>query len=93
MAKRDAPLGAQMILAWRLTWEETWVHDAKIDIYVVSGVVQVYGTWWLGFHPLDLGIDKEEKEEVTASKGSTKDDPYQVNNLMHDILMEEAKVA
>jgi len=59
-----------------------------IDVSMALGVARGYTTWWHGFHLIDLGMDEEEEEEVAiVSEGSSKDDPYQVNNSMHDIPM------
>lgn len=52
-------------------------------------------TWWYQVHPSNLGQDEDDKEDKNpTNKGSSDDDPYQVNNSMHDIPMhgEEEKM-
>lgn len=40
-------------------------------------VVQGYVAWWLGVHPIDLGMDEDEEGEgVPTFKGSSEDEPY-----------------
>ena len=59
------------------------------------GYRYIHGTW---SYPqlcgmvdmINLGMDEDEdEEEAIASEGSSKDDPYQVNNLIHDVLVQE----
>lgn len=53
---------------------------------MVPRIVHGYAAWWHIIQIFILGMDKDEKgEEVAKSKGSSKYDPYQVNNPMHDI--------
>lgn len=39
-----------------------------------------------------MNEDKDDGEEV-ANKGSSDDNPYEVNNLMHNIIMHGEEVA
>lgn len=57
-------------------------------VSMVPEVTLSYMVWWMRVQPMDLGKDEEEDSDGQAtSEGSSNDDPYQVNNLMHDILM------
>lgn len=88
MAERDIPSGMQVIPAWKLSWEEPKTLDGYEDVSMAPKVSLSYIAWWLGAHPVDLGMDEDE-EKVAASEGSLEDDPYQVNNLMNDVPVQE----
>lgn len=69
---------------------ESIVHDEVIDVSMEPIVARGYNAWWLGVHPTIMGMDKDEEgEEEATSEASSKDYPYQVNNPMHDVPMQE----
>lgn len=50
-------------------------------------------TCWDMVRPVPLGIYEDEEEDedmvVAPSKGSSIEDPYNINNAMHNILIQE----
>lgn len=77
-----------MILARRLTWEETKIHDGVVDVSMAPRIMRGYVTWWKTIQPPTLGM-YEDEEEAVAFVGSLEEDPYKADNPMHDILMQD----
>lgn len=83
-----------MILAWMVAWEETQVMDVAAHIFISPRVSLDYVAWWIGVQLGDIGLGEDDNSyEETTSEGSNEDDPYQVNNPIHDVPIKKGKGA
>lgn len=84
-------MGAQVTPAWRLTWEEPWTLDKVAHISMVPRVSLGYVAWCIRFCTRYIRMD--DKEDKVSNEISLEDDPYQVNNPIHDIPIQEGEVS
>lgn len=57
---------------------------------MVLGATLGYEAWWIGFHLGDIKMEEDDDDDEgdeAINEGSLKDDPYQVKNPTHDILV------
>lgn len=87
-------MGIQIILTWRITWGELRILNKTTNVSMEPRVSFGYITWWFKVYPGHIGMDEDDEEEgdEATSEELLENDPYQVNNLIHDILMLEGEV-